>query len=52
MRPTNPDGDALGSGLALGQLIRQHWEGKRVTNLLADDDVVPRLYRFLPGADS
>lgn len=49
---TNPDGDALGSGLALGQLIRQHWEGKRVTNLLADDDVVPRLYRFLPGADS
>ncbi len=48
---TNPDGDALGSGLALAQLISQQWEGKHVTNLLADDDVVPRLYRFLPGAD-
>ena len=49
---TNPDGDALGSGLALAQLISQHWEGKHVTNLLADNDPVPRLYRFLPGADS
>ena len=48
---TNPDGDALGSALALSQIISQHWEGKRVTNLLADDDPVPRLYRFLPGAD-
>ena len=48
---TNPDGDALGSGLALAQIIRQHWAGKRVTNLLADDDPVPRLYRFLPGTD-
>ncbi|MDO5119108.1 MAG: bifunctional oligoribonuclease/PAP phosphatase NrnA [Coriobacteriales bacterium] len=47
----NPDGDALGSGLALAQVIRAHWEGKRVTNLLAEDDVVPRIYRFLPGAD-
>ncbi len=49
---TNPDGDALGSELALSQIINQHWEGKHVTNLLADDDAVPRLYRFLPGADS
>lgn len=50
---TNPDGDALGSGLALTQLISQNWEGKQVTNLLADDDGdVPRLYRFLPGSDS
>ncbi len=49
---TNPDGDALGSGLALAQLISQHWEGKHVVNLLADDDAVPRLYRFLPGADA
>lgn len=50
---TNPDGDALGSGLALSQLISQHWAGKIVTNLLADDDgVVPRLYRFMPGSDS
>lgn len=50
---TNPDGDALGSGLALSQLIEQNWEGKQVTNILADDNgVVPRLYRFLPGSDS
>lgn len=49
---TNPDGDALGSGLALAQLICQQWEGKHVTNLLADDGPIPRLYRFLPGADT
>lgn len=48
---TDPDGDALGSGLALEQIISQHWEGKHVTSLLADDAPVPRLYRFLPGAD-
>ena len=47
----NPDGDALGSGLALAQIIRAHWPGKEVVNLLADDDVVPRIYQFLPGAD-
>lgn len=49
---TDPDGDALGSGLALAQIIRQHWDGKQVTNLLADDAPVPRLYRFLPGTDT
>lgn len=49
---TAPDGDALGSGLAMAQLIEQRWPDKRVTNLLADDDAVPRLYRFLPGADT
>lgn len=49
---TNPDGDALGSGLALASIIRKAWPGKRVTNLLADPDPVPRLYAFLPGADS
>ena len=48
---TDPDGDALGSGLALAQIISQHWEGKHVTNLLADDAPLPRLYRFLPGTD-
>lgn len=48
----NPDGDALGSGLALAQVIRAKWPGKEVTNLLAEDDVVPRIYRFLPGAES
>ena len=48
---TDPDGDALGSGLALAQVICQRWEGKQVVNLLADDAPVPRLYRFLPGAE-
>ncbi len=47
----NPDGDALGSGLALTQVIEAHWDGKEVVNLLAEDDVVPRIYQFLPGAD-
>lgn len=48
---TSPDGDALGSGLALAEIIRQRWPEKRVTNLLADNAPVPRIYRFLPGAD-
>ena len=48
---TSPDGDAMGSGLALAEVIRRHWPGKRVTNLLADPDPVPRTYQFLPGAD-
>ncbi len=48
---TSPDGDALGSGLALGSAIRQVWPGKEVVNLLADDGCVPRIYRFLDGAD-
>ncbi|MCH3968402.1 MAG: DHH family phosphoesterase [Atopobiaceae bacterium] len=48
---TNPDGDALGSELALVMLIRERWPGKLVVGLLADDDDVPRLYSFLPGAD-
>ena len=48
---TNPDGDALGSGLALAKVIRQGWPGKDVANLLADPLPVPRLYRFLPGSE-
>ena len=48
---TSPDGDALGSGLGLAELIRGYWPGKRVTNLLADSDPVPRIYQFLPRAD-
>ncbi|WP_342590903.1 DHH family phosphoesterase [Olsenella profusa] len=48
---TSPDGDAIGSGLALAELIERAWPGRRVTNLLADTEVVPRTYRFLPGAD-
>ncbi|MFZ2755961.1 MAG: DHH family phosphoesterase [Atopobiaceae bacterium] len=47
---TNPDGDALGSGLGLALIIKGMWPEKTVTNLLADDDPVPRLYRFLAGA--
>ena len=30
---TSPDGDAIGSGLALAEVIRTAWPGKRVTNL-------------------
>ncbi|MGN0055099.1 MAG: bifunctional oligoribonuclease/PAP phosphatase NrnA [Atopobiaceae bacterium] len=48
---TSPDGDALGSGLALAAIIRQLWPHKQVTNLLADDAPIPRIYRFLPGVD-
>lgn len=48
---TSPDGDALGSGLALAHILRRRWPEKTVTNLLADADPVPRIYAFLPGAD-
>lgn len=47
---TSPDGDALGSGLALAEIIERTWPGREVTSLLADDDVVPRTYGFLPGS--
>ncbi len=47
---TSPDGDALGSELALVELIGRTWPEKRVSALLADSDVVPRTYAFLPGA--
>jgi bifunctional oligoribonuclease and PAP phosphatase NrnA len=42
------DGDAVGSTLALGLLLRQM--GKRVD--LVSADRIPALYRRLPGADS
>ena len=48
---TSPDGDALGSGLALAEIIERTWPGREVTGLLADNDVVPRIYEFLPGVD-
>ena len=48
---TSPDGDALGSQLALVELIERTWPSKRVTALLADQDVVPRIYQFLPGSE-
>ena len=47
---TNPDGDAIGSALALGLAVRRASPEKEVTFLLADDVVVPRVYRFLEGA--
>ncbi|MCR8907513.1 MULTISPECIES: DHH family phosphoesterase [Atopobiaceae] len=48
---TSPDGDALGSGLALAEVIERTWPGREVTGLLADNDVVPRIYEFLPGVE-
>lgn len=47
---TNPDGDALGSALALRKIIEAHWPDKSVVNLLADPDPIPRIYAFLPGS--
>ena len=48
---TNPDGDALGSGLALAASLRAQYPDKRVVNLLADDAPVPRILRFLSGSE-
>ncbi len=42
-----PDGDAIGSLLALSQALRQ--EGKRVASLMGSG--VPGRFKFLPGAD-
>jgi phosphoesterase RecJ-like protein len=42
----NPDGDALGSALALRDLLGVM--GKKVTNLLGQDHAAPQLYAFLP----
>lgn len=44
---SRPDGDAVGSMLAMGMLLRQM--GKRVDLLTADR--IPAIYRMLPGAD-
>lgn len=49
---TSPDGDALGSQLALAEIIGVRWPKKQVSCLLADDADVPRIYRFLKGADT
>lgn len=49
---TRPDGDAVGSVLAMAEIVRARWgEGRDVTCLLADDGPVPSTYRFLPGTD-
>ena len=44
----NPDGDTMGSALALGLALRP--AGKEVTLACADE--VPLPYRFMPGSDS
>lgn len=49
---TKPDGDALGSGLALSMIISHLWPDKMVTNLLADNEDIPDMYRFLPKSDT
>ncbi|GAB6157586.1 bifunctional oligoribonuclease/PAP phosphatase NrnA [Desulfotomaculum varum] len=43
-----PDGDSLGSVLALGLGLR--WLGKDVT--IVSSDPIPELYHFLPGIDT
>lgn len=48
---TSPDGDALGSELALAEIIRRRWPGKEVVSYLADAKPVPRHLRFLPHVD-
>lgn len=45
----NPDGDCLGSQLALEQGLRVL--GKRVTGLLATDQPIEEKLRFLPGSE-
>ena len=49
---TNPDGDALGSVLAMAHAIAGRWPDARVHALLADDEPVPSAYAFLPGAEN
>jgi phosphoesterase RecJ-like protein len=43
---TNPDGDCLGSALALAELLRA--QGKQVSVLLGQNAPAPSLYGFLP----
>jgi len=44
----NPDGDGIGSQLALWHALKA--AGRRV--FMHNHDIVPRIYRFLPGADA
>lgn len=48
---TSPDGDALGSTLGLGLSLRARFPKKDIAMLIADDAPVPRVYRFMKGAD-
>ena len=49
---TSPDGDALGSVLGLGLSLMKFFPNKDIALLLADDDPVPRIYRFMEGCRS
>ncbi len=49
---TSPDGDALGSQLALRLIIKDRWPHKQVACLLADDAACPRIYEFMAGSDT
>ncbi|MCH4054025.1 MAG: bifunctional oligoribonuclease/PAP phosphatase NrnA [Atopobiaceae bacterium] len=49
---TNPDGDAVGSVLAMAALIERRWPEAHVVRMLADRGPVPAAYRFLPGSGS
>lgn len=46
----SPDGDCLGSALALAEALRQ--KGKTVACVLVTEDPVDKNLRFLPGVDS
>ncbi|MBM6868118.1 DHH family phosphoesterase [Collinsella tanakaei] len=48
---TSPDGDALGSVLGLGLALCARYPEKDIAFLLADRGCVPRIYRFMEGAD-
>lgn len=48
---TDPDGDALGSVLALMGIIQTRWPHVCVQPLLANNRPVMATYRFLPGAE-
>ncbi len=48
---TDPDGDALGSVLALTGIVEARWPQVRVQPLLADDRPVDTPYLFLPGIE-
>jgi phosphoesterase RecJ-like protein len=48
---TSPDGDALGSQLAMVELVQTYWPNAKVTALLADEQPAPHIYAFLPGSD-
>ncbi len=47
---TGPDGDALGSELALAMAIQNRWPEKSVVALLADNTPLSSTFSFLPGA--